>query len=528
MSRIQLLDCTLRDGGYINEWDFGRETIDSIVQRLLESNVDLIEIGFLRNCIYSDSKTVFNTVKEIKNVLPNNRRNTKFVAMALHNKFDVGKLEENDGTTIDAVRVTFHDYDIDDGLFFCHKVIKKGYQVFINPINLMGYSDVELLKLIDKVNELRPSGFSIVDTFGSMTKSDIVRIYALIENNLNKDITIGLHLHENMLLANSLAQNFLDQLAPNRNCVIDASLFGIGRPPGNLCMELMMDFLNKNYGTAYQTDSILDAIEEHIIPLKKIEDWGYSTEYFLSAKYNLHRNYAEFLQKKGKLTAKSINHLLGQIEVEKKTCYDEKYINELYINYQNNSINDGKVIGELKKQFEGRKIILLAPGTTIKTYADKINNYIVEEDALVVSANFIYDDIKVNYAFFSNMKRLHEYIRVNNAEKYDYKKLIITSNLEQSDNYQYIVDYFNLATMNGEFCDNCGVMFLNLLKLLNVSKVFLAGFDGYSTENYNYAEGCFPEFGKSARQENEEMSNKFKLIRKVIPMDFITPSLYKL
>ena len=152
MSNIQLLDCTLRDGGYINEWDFGRDTIDSIVQRLLESNVDLIEIGFLRNCEYSDSNTVFNTVKEIKNILPINRRNTKFVAMALHNKYDVEKLEDNDGTTIDAVRVTFHDYDIDEGLSFCNNVMKKGYQVFVNPINLMGYSDIELLRLIDKVN----------------------------------------------------------------------------------------------------------------------------------------------------------------------------------------------------------------------------------------------------------------------------------------------------------------------------------------------------------------------------------------
>ena len=185
MEKIRLLDCTLRDGGYINGWDFGEKTI-------------------------------------MKQILPEEHGRTGFVVMALHDQYDVRKLEENDGT-VSAVRVTFHDYDVEEGLTFCRRVMEKGYPLFVNPINIMGYEDGELLRLLEKVNRLGPDGFSIVDTFGSMTKKELIRIYSLCENNLEEGITLGLHLHENMAQSFLLAQSFLEMRAQERNCVVDAS-----------------------------------------------------------------------------------------------------------------------------------------------------------------------------------------------------------------------------------------------------------------------------------------------------------------
>jgi 4-hydroxy 2-oxovalerate aldolase len=137
MGTVSLLDCTLRDGGYINNWKFGFLAIKSIITYLIESQIDYIEIGFLRNCIYDRNSTLFNNVEEIRAVLPKYRANTKYTAMALHNQYDLKKLGPNDGTTMAAIRVTFHDYDVDEGLEFCKAVIKKGYQCFCNPIHIM-------------------------------------------------------------------------------------------------------------------------------------------------------------------------------------------------------------------------------------------------------------------------------------------------------------------------------------------------------------------------------------------------------
>ena len=162
MAEIKLLDCTLRDGGYINDWNFGEYTIREIMAKLVGSGVDYIEVGFLRDCEYETGKALFNNCAEIAQILPENRGNTKFTAMSLHNKYDIDKLEPYDGKTIDAVRVTFHDYDIDEGLAYIRKVKEKGYKVFINPINIMGYSDETILQILHKVNEIQPYAFSIV------------------------------------------------------------------------------------------------------------------------------------------------------------------------------------------------------------------------------------------------------------------------------------------------------------------------------------------------------------------------------
>ena len=179
MGKIELLDCTLRDGGYINDWKFGYHTIRDIISKLVESHVDYVEVGFLRNCEYDKGTAVFNNCAQIRNILPENRGNTRFTAMALHNKYDISQLEDYDGSTIDALRITFHDYDIEEGLAYIEKAISKGYKVFANPINIMGYSDAMILKLLEKINRIKPYAFSIVDTFGSMMKEDLQRIYSL-------------------------------------------------------------------------------------------------------------------------------------------------------------------------------------------------------------------------------------------------------------------------------------------------------------------------------------------------------------
>lgn len=519
MDKIRLLDCTLRDGGYINEWDFGERVIRHIVSRLTDANIELIEVGFLRNCEYDRNKTLFRSVGELKSILPENKKNTKFVAMALHNMYDINKLEENQGI-IDAIRVTFHDYDIDEGLAFCRKVKQKGYDVFVNPINLMGYSDGAVLKLIEKVNQLKPYGFSIVDTFGSMTKADLIRIYALCENNLNPDIVLGLHLHENMAMAYSLAQLFLENRFPSRNCVLDASLNGMGRVPGNLCLELIADYMNKNYGKEYGINSILDAIEEHIMPIKAIESWGYQTEYFLSAKYNLHRNYAEFLLEKGRLTSKDINQILSRIKEHKKSVFDKTYIERLYQEYQNKKVDDSKSMEALRKQLQGREIVVLAPGKSLKSDWKRIEEHKKKTGAVAVTTNFHYEE-EAEFSFFSNAKRYDEYKETGKSGN-----TIVTSNID-ADGEAYVIDYYRLASEHDGMCDNSGIMLLRLLKQLDVKKICLAGFDGFRTDGENYMDGYFKKFYKGKTDDNKIIAREMKTIGEEVPIEFLTPSLYQ-
>lgn len=533
MANIRLLDCTLRDGGYINDWNFGKHTIQDVLKKLIESNVDYVEVGFLRDCEYEADKSLFNNCAEISKILPENRGKTKFTAMALHNKYSVDKLEPYDGKTIDAIRITFHDYDIDEGLAYIRKVKEKGYKVFVNPINIMGYSDEMILQLLKKVNELHPYAFSIVDTFGSMMKDDLLRIYSLIEHNLSKDIVIGLHLHENLALSYSLAQDFINMKASGRECVIDASMLGMGRSPGNLCMELIMDYMNKRQSGHYDVNPVLDGIDDHIARLKQIEAWGYDTAYAISAKYNLHRNYAEFLLDKGRLRAKQINQILGSVEAGKKTAYDEAYIERLYQDFQNNAIDDAQVLQKLSQELAHKNCLILAPGPSILEEKDKVAAYIEKEKPVVLSANFVPDGYHADYVFCCNAVRLETILGKKNLPN-----LVITSNLvdmceekmrqEEGQAAEVLgVNYMDLSFRENEPSDNSVIMILRLLKKLEVERVALAGFDGYQTDHKaNYVADYMASQHTKGEEENKKIKGYMEQLEKQMEISYLTESLY--
>lgn len=530
---IKLLDCTLRDGGYINDWDFGEHTIRDILTKLMESGVDYVEVGFLRDCEYEPDKSLFNNCAEIAKILPENRGRTKFTAMALHNRYNIDKLEPYDGGTIDAIRVTFHDYDIEEGLAYIRKVKEKGYKVFINPINIMGYSDEMILQLLKKVNDIQPYAFSIVDTFGSMMKDDLLRIYSLIEHNLSKNIVIGLHLHENLALSYSLAQDFINMKASDRECVIDASMLGMGRSPGNLCMELIMDYMNKRQSGHYDVNPVLDGIDDHIAQLKQIEPWGYNTAYSISAKYNLHRNYAEFLLDKGRLRAKQINQILGSIEAGKKTAYDKAYIEKLYQNFQNHAIDDTDALQKLSQELAHKRCLILAPGSSILEEKEQVQAYIEKEKPVILSANFVPDGYRSDYVFCCNAMRLETILC-----KKSLPKLVITSNLldmceedalqENGKAAQVLgVNYMDLSFQENEPSDNSVIMLLRLLKKLEVEHVALAGFDGYRTDHRaNYVADYMASQHTKGEEENKKIKGYMEQLEKQMEIQYVTKSLY--
>lgn len=521
MNTFDLLDCTLRDGGYINDWCFGYETIKTIIKKLVSSKVEFIEVGFLRNCLYNKDFTLFNNINEMKEILPDNVGNSKIVLMALHNMYDISKLEENDGSVY-AIRVTFHDYDIDEGLKFCEEVMKKGYKCFCNPINIMGYSDSQILQIIEKVNKIKPYALSLVDTFGSMMREDLVRIYSLVENNLDENISVGLHLHENLSLSYSLAQEFIKIKASRRKSVIDASLLGMGRVPGNLCIELMMDYLNKYEAALYDVEYVFDAIDRHIKKIKEKCPWGYSTEYSLSAKYNLHRNYAEYLIDKGKLSTKDINQILSKIDNSKKAVYDEQYIEKLYYQNQDNMIDDNLSKEKIKNYFGNKDILIIAPGKSIIKYREEIDEYIEKNNPVVIMANFVNDKFKSDFVFFSNRIRYDKYQDIDNNNIQ-----IITSNITTKKKSDIVVNYHDLVFKGEDVFDNCVIMLLGLLESLDIYKVSIAGFDGFEGTESDFIDTSLSIDEEVNLQSNDTIKKIMSKIGKKIDINYVTSSLYQ-
>lgn len=290
----RLLDCTLRDGGHVNDFNFGFEKIKRISKGLVDTGLDIVELGFFRSCDYDEDKTLFNKVTQAEKIVRDlEPKKTKFSMMIRPDWCDISLLDASDRISI--IRFAFHKRDIDLVQAQAQRAISLGYEVYLNPVNITGYQDSEIVLMLEKLSSLKVSGVSIVDTFGCMNERDLYRLCELFSRNLDENTELGLHLHENLSLSFSLAQKFLEIRDPKRSVIVDSSTLGMGRIPGNLPTELMVEFLNTRYADSYCLSSVLQVASSEIKPIKAHFDWGYSPEYAVSAALGIHRTFPEYL-----------------------------------------------------------------------------------------------------------------------------------------------------------------------------------------------------------------------------------------
>lgn len=522
MTNTQILDCTLRDGGYINDFQFGEYGIRKIISQLTNAGIDIIECGFLEDGEYDSNASVFNTVEQIANFIPKDRKKTMYVAMACYGEYDISQLSPYDGKSIDGIRVTFHYNEVAPALEYCQEIMDKGYKVFVQPVGTTSYTDEQLLDLIHKVNELQPYAFYLVDTLGLMHKNDVIRFFYLIDHNLSKTINMGFHSHNNLQLSYSNCQA-LASVESDRTISLDSSVYGMGRGAGNLNTELIASYLNEYQSRRYEVEPILEVVDEFILKIKAEHEWGYSVPYYLAAINGCHPTYAAYLSGKQTLTVRNIATILRMIEPEKRSLFNKALAEEKYVEFQSNEIRDEETVASLRSVIEHRNVLVLAPGPSLAQNQEKIRQFVAEKNCLVISVTFVPDFIEADFVFLSNLKRYNT--SFNLAHKPI--NLIHTSNIKVEDTPKMVVNYSSLLNEEEVIRDNTSVMLLNLLVRLKPAKVFLAGLDGYKQNGNNYYLNRL-NLQKSDyyKELNKAMTTKIKSIRHDLSVEFITPSLY--
>ncbi|GAA0378662.1 aldolase catalytic domain-containing protein [Paenibacillus motobuensis] len=527
-SKLRILDCTLRDGGYINDWQFGNQNIKDVLSSLTKANIDIIECGFLEDSVYNQERSFYSDVDQIEKLLPNERGDTEYVAMARFGFLDINNLKDYDGKSINGIRVTFHEDEAEEAINYCEKIQEKGYKVYVQPVGTTSYTDNTLLKIIEVANRIKPYAFYIVDTLGLMKRNDLLRMFYLIDNNLDKDIIIGFHSHNNLQLSFSNAQELVD-IHTRRTILIDSSVYGMGRGAGNLNTELIAQHLNHTKDKNYRIDYLLEIIDDTINRLLENYSWGYTVPYYLAAINNCHPNYATYLMDRKTLTVKSISSILNNITQDKRELYDGEYISELYTQYQKHHIYDSEDLLELKNILKDREILILAPGNSIKRNLNRIEQFINRNNPIVISINFDGGYISPNYCFFSNDKRYQKYINLYRNKKREFRT-IFTSNVKTANNFDYRVNYSDYLNSQPLVNDNATLMLISLLYKLEVKVINIAGFDGFhpnTPENYvgneletNLEEETLLEMNRQISIVVEEFSSKMNL-------SFLTESLYR-
>lgn len=331
-NQYRLLDCTLRDGGHITGGNYGESTITGTIEKLVEAKVDIIEVGFMWDQPLSTDYTRFYSMEDVKRILPKDCGNST-IGVMIEKQNLMDHIEDCDGT-IKYVRVIFKRHLLDWACDTARELLAKGYQVSMNPVNCTVYTDEEYINVIKRVNEVHPTVFSMVDTFGNMRLEDFEKRFILVNEHLDKDIQMGIHLHENLGLAFAMAQRAIEKRYPDRKYIIDGSLIGMGRDPGNLKMEQIAEYMNYKFDQGYNMSAIYDAISQYIQPIHEKYGWGFKLPYAMSAYYDLHRTYPEFLMNKGDLSMRDIDVILSRVDHSEAEYYNEEYIEKLYQEYK--------------------------------------------------------------------------------------------------------------------------------------------------------------------------------------------------
>ena len=334
---IQLLDCTLRDGGIVIDFNFGEARMQEIKTTLDNSGVEYIECGYINEFKGSPcGRTCFDNELSMKRFLLNSgkRKGVGYVAIIDHNTYTLDNLKPADVDGIDGIRYAFHKEDMRQALNEAKKIIDKGYALYIQPMVSVRYSDEEFKEMIDICNSelAEAKAFYIVDSFGQMDNAMLLHQLEIADTYVSGKMMIGFHGHNNRQLVYSNALAMISKQTTH-GLLLDSTVMGRGKGAGNLCTELIMTVLNENGGN-YNANGIYNLIDNYIAGLQKTNPWGYNLDYYLSSLYGCTPSYIKLFTKDSRVTTDVLISLLKNMPEGKKAACDkvfaEKYLTEYF------------------------------------------------------------------------------------------------------------------------------------------------------------------------------------------------------
>ena len=336
---IRLLDATLRDGGqglddlfnnHFSDKYYSEENKHHIIDLLGQSDVEIIELGAMGPSLDDKSKfAIYQNVEELSQYLPKDRDTQKmYIGLYIGPDTDVDKIPEWNPSLVKGVRVILRYSELRKSLDYCAALARKGYKVFVQPMLTMRYTDEELNLVLDMSNDMGAFACYFVDSYGYMQPKDIERLFRYYDARLDKGIRLGFHAHNNMNLAFSNVISFLN-LDTDRELLIDSCATGMGQGAGNLQTELIVPYLNENFGKHYNYEPILEVCEildNEMIPSNL---WGYSVTRLLPAVYKTAYKYALVMRNKYHLTFKQMNQILRDMPDDMRNRYTKDNLEQL-------------------------------------------------------------------------------------------------------------------------------------------------------------------------------------------------------
>ncbi len=294
--KIKVLDCTIRDGGLMNNHNFDLKFVREVYKAISEAGIDYMEIG------YKNSKRLFSTEEfgkwkfcdedDIKKAIDGIPSKTKLSIMVDVDRVDLDDVPAKKDSVVSMVRVAAYVKDIDKAIYMVNHFADKGYETTVNIMAISRALDNELTEALHQLKEeCKAPVIYVVDSNGALYQESVEFLVKKFKDIL-KNKEIGIHAHNNQQLAFA---NTIEAVIHDANYV-DGSIYGLGRAAGNCPTELLLGFL-KN--PKFDIRPILDVISKEFIPLRQKLEWGYVIPYAITGILDEHPRTAMALRESG-------------------------------------------------------------------------------------------------------------------------------------------------------------------------------------------------------------------------------------
>lgn len=497
MKNLKVIDCTFRDGGYYNAWNFSKDLIDSYLTTMVSSGIDYVEIGFraITNkgfkgaCAFSSDDFIrsLGASKELKiGVMINAADLSNYaegVIPAVHKMFVEAKK-----SPVSLVRIAAHIGEANVAAEATRELKKMGYTVGLNLMQVTECSEAELAKAIQQVSSSSPDVLYFADSLGSMNTQDTEKMVQLFKKDWKGEI--GIHAHDNM---NNALSNTLHAIECGVTWV-DCTVNGMGRGAGNAKTEyLVLELQNPKLNIS----PLLGLVEKYFKPMQQEYGWGPNLYYYLAGKHGIHPTYIQQMLSDSRYDKADMLSVIEHLKNEGGRTFNL----ELMEQGKNFFVGSEKGTWNPEKELSNKTVLILGSGPSVGEHKAAIEQFIQRTSPYVISLNAqsIIDPKFVNLRVACHPVRLL-------ADCDDYAKFpqplatpvsTLPDSVRSSLGSTKLLDYgLNVKKDTFEFNETgcampklLGIAYaLSIVSSGKANKILLAGFDGYSADDPRTAE----------------------------------------
>jgi len=502
MTRVKptLVDCTLRDGGYYNRWDFANDLIEEYLQAMSIAAVDFVELGFRHletdgfqgGCAYTTDQFIRGLS------IPPNLAVGVMVNAGDLQSYELGPTAAIESlfapaadSPVQLVRIASHFHEVGVAFEACVKLQELGYLVGINLMQVADRSDDEISYVGEQASVVGPDVLYFADSLGSMDSAQATKVIRVLRSRWSGPI--GIHAHDNMGLA---LMNTLHALEEGVTWV-DATVTGMGRGAGNTKVEYLLIELADRYQVPLNIIPLVSLIERRFRPMQAEFGWGSNTFYYLAGRYGIHPTYVQAMLADSRYAEEDVLAVIDHLKFAGGKRFSVEAL-ETGLNFYDSTPTGSWAPAAL---MEERDVLILGSGPGVERYRDALEEYVVLCAPLVMAFNTdsVLRDELVDLRVASHPFRL-----LSNVEAHlKFQQPLMTplsmlpKSVRDSLADKEVFD-FGLAVQPGVFeISDCHCVLPTSLTVAyaiaaaasgRANRIYLAGFDGYSNSDPRNAE----------------------------------------